>query len=438
MKMEDKLIEEYRRRSVEYRLPLPENGWEKLEAAFAPTPAPAEVRRFPYRWLAAAVSLLAVMGSALYFMGIDKEFEPVLSDIVLPVEQSAGGTPALVVTVEEIKSQPAAKLHATVPALKKVEQDTSDLSEVVSEVYMSISAYFHAEVGEEHVTEGNSYNNRSVVESGRYEYVPEKNYEPLPAKKASSSHGWTFGLYAGNMFDRHSSATGGLQMLNATATRSDVSVNNNPGSGTFEDYMKNVASNESNFRDPGDYSLFEQIAAANYQKPAGTKIKHKFPLSAGLSVKKKLNDRLSVESGLVYTFLSSELSAGEVDFYSQEQRLHYLGIPLKVNYTLWKKDRLSVYASAGAMAEMCVDGSLNTNYYLNNVRERKSKTDLDVNKVQLSALASLGVQYDIAKPVSIYAEPGISYYFDDKSVVETIRKEHPLTASVQFGVRFAF
>ena len=52
--MEDKIIEEYRNRSVEYRLPLPEDGWERLEAAFAPSPA--EVRRFPYRWLAAAVS----------------------------------------------------------------------------------------------------------------------------------------------------------------------------------------------------------------------------------------------------------------------------------------------------------------------------------------------------------------------------------------------
>ena len=101
MKMEDKLIEEYRNRSVEYRLPLPEDGWERLEAAFAPAP---EVRRFPYRWLAAAVSFLAVLGSALYFMGIDKEIEPVLSDIVLPVPQgeTPSVTPVPVVPVEPI------------------------------------------------------------------------------------------------------------------------------------------------------------------------------------------------------------------------------------------------------------------------------------------------------------------------------------------------
>ena len=433
MKMEDKLIQEYRMRELDCQLPLPEDGWEKLEAAFSATP---HVRHFPYRWLAAAVSFLAVLGSALYFMGIDKEMEPVLSDIVRPVEQgNVMPTPAFI-PVEEVKLLPAAKrLLATI---RKKEPELPGLTETVSEIYMSISAYFHAEVEEGDVIMNNS-NSRTVVEhSGQYNYVPEKSYDPLPKNKFSSGKGWTFGLYAGNMFDRHSSVTGGLQMLNGSVMRSDVSVNNNPDSGTFEDYMKNVASDASNFRDPGDYSMFEQIAAANYQMPTGTKIKHKFPLSAGLSVKKKINDRLSVESGLVYTFLSSELSAGEVDFYSQEQRLHYLGIPLKVNYTLWRKDRLSVYASAGGMAELCVDGSLNTNYYLNNIRERKSKTDLDVNKVQLSALASLGVQYDISKPVSIYAEPGIAYYFDDKSVVETIRKEQPLCASVQFGVRLSF
>ena len=86
------------------------------------------------------------------------------------------------------------------------------------------------------------------------------------------------------MFDHYSSATGGLQMFNA-ATRSDVSVNNNPGSGTFDDYMKDVASNAPNFRDPADFTMFEKIAAANYQKSTGTKMKHRYPLSAGLRLR---------------------------------------------------------------------------------------------------------------------------------------------------------
>lgn len=405
MRKEDKLIQEYRMREADFQLPLPEDGWDRLEAALSATP---QVRRFPYRWLAAAVSFMAVLGSALYFMGIDKEMEPVLSDIVLPAEQG-NVPPAPVVPVDEFELQPVAQQLPTV--VKKKKPALPGLTETMSDVYMSISAYFHAEIGEENGGENNS-NTRSVVEkSGQYAYVPEKSYEPMPEKKTSTGKGWTFGVYAGSMLNRHSSTSEGLKMFSSTA---------------------------NSLRDPDDHSLFEQIAASNSQKPTGTKVTHKFPLSAGLTVKKKVSDRFSIESGLIYTFLSSELSAGEVDFYSQEQRLHYLGIPLKVNYTLWKKDRLSVYATAGAMAELCVDGSLNTNYYLNNIHKKKSKTDLDVGKVQMSALASLGVQYDISKPVSIYAEPGIAYYFDDKSVVETIRKEQPLTASVQFGVRFAF
>ena len=94
---------------------------------------------------------------------------------------------------------------------------------------------------------------------------------------------------------------------------------------------------------------------------------------------------------LVYTSFSLELTVGEDDYYKQEQRLHYLGIPVKVNYTIWKKGCLFLYASAGAMAEMCVDGSLNTDYCLNNSRQRESKTDLDVDKVQFSALTLFGV-----------------------------------------------
>lgn len=436
MKMEDKLIEEYRSRQVDFGLSLPEDGWEKLNAALAVGPTP-RVHRFPYYWLAAAVSFLAVLGSALYFMGIDKEIEPVLSDIVLPVEQSAG-TPAPVTPVEVVKPLPVTNKRLAV-AMHKAEPELPGLSEVMSEVYVSISAYFHAEVEEEQAPENHSYT-RSVAEgNGRNEYLPERNSLPLPEKKKiSSGKGWTLGVYAGNMFNRSSSSNGGLQMFNMSAKHGDVSVNNNPVSGTFEDYMRDVASNAPNFSNQADYKLFEQIAAGNYLKPTGTNIKHKFPVSTGLSVRKQISERLSLESGLLYTFLSSDLSAGEGNGYTQEQRLHYLGIPLKVNYKFWEKDRLSLYASAGAMAEMCVDGKLMTDYFLNNVSQRKSKTDLDIDQVQFSAMASLGVQYAVAKPVSIYAEPGIAYYFDDKSAVETIRKEHPFNASVQFGVRLSF
>lgn len=107
--------------------------------------------------------------------------------------------------------------------------------------------------------------------------------------------------------------------------------------------MNHVASNAPYFRETADFTMFEKIAAENYQRPTGTKMKHRFPLSAGATVKKRISDRFSLESGLVYTFLSSELTAGEGDYYKQEQRLHYLGNTCESE--LYHPGRKTVYLS---------------------------------------------------------------------------------------------
>ena len=57
---------------------------------------------------------------------------------------------------------------------------------------------------------------------------------------------------------------------------------------------------------------------------------------------------------------------------------------------------------------------------------------------QLSANIGAGVQYDLASGIGLYAEPGISYYFDDGSDIETIYKEKPLNFNLNLGVRFTF
>mgnify|MGYP000394051975 FL=1 len=47
------------------------------------------------------------------------------------------------------------------------------------------------------------------------------------------------------------------------------------------------------------------------------------PVSVGVTVERKLNDYLGIETGLLYSNLRS---AG--------QHLHYLGIPVKINVTI--------------------------------------------------------------------------------------------------------
>jgi hypothetical protein len=137
-------------------------------------------------------------------------------------------------------------------------------------------------------------------------------------------------------------------------------------------------------------------------------LKHKRPFSAGLSVRKELSDRWGVESGLVYTRLKSD------------QSLHYIGIPLKTDLTFHKNKRVNLYASAGGTIEKCVAG------------------DVKPAPLQLSLNTAIGLRYKLNDRLSLYAEPGLSYYFDDGSPVTTIRKEKPLHVNLLCGVRMTY
>jgi len=148
--------------------------------------------------------------------------------------------------------------------------------------------------------------------------------------------------------------------------------------------------------------------------------KHKQPFSAGLSVRKELSDRWAIESGLVYTQLNSELSVGTGAVSQEDQKLHYVGIPIKADLSLYKNKRVNLYAAAGGMVEKCVGG------------------DVKPTPLQLSLTAAVGVQYKLSDRLSLYAEPGLSYHFDDGSPVSTIRKEKPLNINMLCGVRMTY
>ena len=102
-------------------------------------------------------------------------------------------------------------------------------------------------------------------------------------------------------------------------------------------------------------SPMARILAANSNEEVNTRKKHKLPIKAGLSVRYKITPRQSLESGVPYSYLSSDLTAGSKGKrYETAQTLQYIGIPLKVNYSLWGNRYWDVYVSAGGEVEKCV------------------------------------------------------------------------------------
>lgn len=179
------------------------------------------------------------------------------------------------------------------------------------------------------------------------------------------------------------------------------------------------------------------IGIFNQGKSVKTEYKHRLPVRVGINVAYRLTDRLSVESGVSYTRLSSDMKDGTKDNYSSgSQKLDYIGVPLNVKYRAFGYRRLSVYASAGLLTEKCVSGKTTHEYVISGEKKKHEAEDVAAKPWQLSVNAALGAQFDVLRNVGVYVEPGVSYYFDDRSTLSTIYKEKPLNFNLNLGVRY--
>lgn len=179
------------------------------------------------------------------------------------------------------------------------------------------------------------------------------------------------------------------------------------------------------------------IGIFNQGKNVKTEYKHRLPVRVGLNVAYRLTDRLSVESGVSYTRLSSDMKDGTKNNYSSSsQKLDYIGVPLNVKYRAFGYRRLSVYASAGLLTEKCVSGKTTHEYVISGEKKKHEAEDVAAKPWQLSVNAALGAQLDVLRNVGVYVEPGVSYYFDDRSPLSTIYKEKPLNFNLNLGVRY--
>lgn len=179
------------------------------------------------------------------------------------------------------------------------------------------------------------------------------------------------------------------------------------------------------------------MSSVNRDVETKTEYEHHLPIRIGLSVAYALTDRLSISSGLTYTRLSSDIKdASRESKYIGEQRLHYVGIPVNVSYKVVSFRWLGLYGTAGVLVEKCVSGTTDEGYVENNTIKYTNTHDISSKPLQMSVNAGVGIQFDFIDNVGIYAEPGLSYYFDDGSALQTIYKEKPLNFNLNVGVRF--
>ena len=101
---------------------------------------------------------------------------------------------------------------------------------------------------------------------------------------------------------------------------------------------------------------FLNLVRCGEEDPAKTDIHHKTPIGVGISISRYLNNRFSLQTGLTYSYLRSEWSTNNTYHIENDQRLHFIGIPLSLTYKIAEWNRFMFYASAGGMAEVNVAG----------------------------------------------------------------------------------
>lgn len=168
-----------------------------------------------------------------------------------------------------------------------------------------------------------------------------------------------------------------------------------------------------------------------------TEIKHHIPIRFGLLIDYKFNNKLSLESGVVYTRLSSDIKEGtESCFFTGKQQLDYVGIPINLKYQIAKWNHLELYASSGITIEKCVSAKRNISHYSDNILGRKESINLESKPFQFSVNTAAGIEYHVAPMSSIYVEPNLGLYFNDGSSLNHLYKDNPLVISLNVGLRF--
>ena len=152
---------------------------------------------------------------------------------------------------------------------------------------------------------------------------------------------------------------------------------------------------------------------------------HDMPLNVGASISYGFTRRLALESGLTYSYLHSDITKGE-DNYSRQ--LHYLGIPLALQFKVLESRGFSAYVSGGGSVAYCLGGRMS--------RIGGNSARINDHPTQLALTASAGAQYRIAGPFCLFGEVACNRYFDDGTSLDTYYSANPWAPSFKAGVRF--
>lgn len=184
-------------------------------------------------------------------------------------------------------------------------------------------------------------------------------------------------------------------------------------------------------------AVFSELLLANNSSAVSTSTRHRQPVRLEFSVSYEFAPSLFLSGGLSWSCLVSDMSSGtSTSHYDTRQTLHYLGIPLSLATRFPLSDHLDLSLSAGGMLSKCVYGTSRTDYIVGERTRAHESGRISVDALQWSLNVAAGLGWRFSPSFGIFVTPGLAYYFDDGSFVETVYKERPLNFDLAVGLRF--
>lgn len=414
----DKWTQQLHDKLAEREVAPPDDLWADIEAALPTSAAGSDKPRTRFvslhRWaVAASVALLVAGGGYLLWSSSSTSEAPTSAS------QSELSQAEPVEPIAPTESQPhreenhgdwlndssAAKIRVPVPVIRPSSPLMAQTSEVsvqdsLSEVIQPTSTELPASSVSE-LADNNTPIQQPSIERDVNETIHQMEKE-IALLSSTSHKDISVNLYASNGLS-DMQRVNGVRMADELAARYD-----------FEKYLPKSTART---RGAGPIYLY------GYEE----RQKHHQPIAFGLSVSYPLSTKWLLSTGVTYTRLHSDFaSIINGTSISQEQTLHYLGIPLNAQYRLFLLGGLNVYLSGGAEADYNIKARL----------ESMGVTQhIDRDRWQFSVQGGVGVQYDVLPQLGIYVEPGVKYYFDNGSRLRNFFKDKPTSLNLQLGLR---
>ncbi len=416
---DDILIKLFRKRVKDYELPVEQDIWASIEKDLPPSIQPFRRKQTVWMWSGIAASILLLLSLGLF---------------LLPEKKAT--TIAIVQKETNTKDRPETKeLQAfsnPQPEKDVVTNQQILIQQKKASPKVSASSA-DPDVNVSDKPEDKNKNKDIAVPQGQKEEVKEE----IKEKKAERESRKLIPDMAENKDSDlwHSPSKKKTRKIAYALALGNSGSAPEMKNGEPTPVMYNSPSYSSEVGSPKYTNLLGENIKNKWDNQNPVEYKYKLPVSVSFSIRKYLTDNWAVETGLSYTYLSTNETYSTIRGELQEKDidLHYLGIPLKGIYSFFNTDRLSAYVAAGTMLEKNIYGQTKT---INN--QQMSVDEINVPELQWSVFGNIGINYKLFDHLGLFIEPGVSYYFDDKSDVMTIRKDSPTNFNLQVGIRLTY